>query len=178
MVSKEQASSEREPWVYLKINAAFAKEGVINPATNKAFNVVTCPPGTMLGVKDMGGYQFFPYEFKVDRYDARLVDIPCPPDKPIQLSKTQGSRDEAGKFQPKIGEDGKPVKDIVEVMPQALKSAFDKNFRDFKAAKAAEREAESLAKKTERAETAAKSKGNKTKGTAQSQKKEQTKQRI
>lgn len=88
----------------------------------KTFNSVTLPKGTEINGQDVSYYQFSPKFVNESKYRGENYrDIPLLTDREVWLQKSV--LDESG--QPVLAEDGKPMKDVVKVMPAQIKAALD-----------------------------------------------------
>ena len=118
---------EDKKHVYLTMHEKFVREDIsyIDQRTGeeKTFNSVTLPKNTVIDGVDVGYYQFSPLFVN----PSRFRDIPLLADREVWLTRTQ--LDENG--DPVKDEGGKGVKDIVKVMPAALKEAVDKGRKEF-----------------------------------------------
>ncbi|MBU5399301.1 DNA gyrase [Eggerthella lenta] len=126
--------------VYLSFHKSFVKENIeyIDKATDetKTFNQVTLPKGTVIDGIDVSGYQFSPLYVNVSRYKgADWRDVPLLEDREVWLSKT--FVDEQG--QPLRDENGAVQKDIVKVLPAAIKDSLIEARRAWAASKEGER---------------------------------------
>jgi|GEM_PF-498745 len=112
--------------VYLSLHKSFVREGIeyTDRATGEArtFNSATLPKGTVVDGVDVGGYEFSPMFVNESRFKgADFRDIPLLANREVWLRKTVMGPD----GQPELDEDGRTVKDTVEVMPAQLKEAVD-----------------------------------------------------
>lgn len=123
---------EDKKHVYLTMHEKFVREDIsyIDQRTGdeKTFNSVTLPKNTVIDGVDVGYYQFSPLFVNLSRFKGEhFRDIPLLADREVWLTRTQ--LDENG--DPVKDEGGKGVKDIVKVMPAALKEAVDKGRKEF-----------------------------------------------
>lgn len=123
---------EDKKHVYLTMHEKFVREDIsyIDPRTDeeKTFNSVTLPKNTVIDGVDVGYYQFSPMFVNPSRFKGEhFRDIPLLADREVWLTRTQ--LDESG--DPVKDGDGKNVKDIVKVMPAALKQAVDAGRKEF-----------------------------------------------
>lgn len=123
---------EDKKHVYLTMHEKFVREDIsyIDPKTDeeKTFNSVTLPKNTVIDGVDVGYYQFSPMFVNPSRFKGEhFRDIPLLADREVWLTRTQ--LDESG--EPVKDGDGKSVKDIVKVMPAALKQAVDAGRKEF-----------------------------------------------
>ena len=118
--------------VYVTVHKNFVRENIEYPdrktGETKTFNSVTLPKGTIIDGVDVSYYQFTPLFVNPSRFKGEhFRDIPLLADREVWLTRTQ--LDENG--DPVKDEGGKDVKDIVKVMPAALKEAVDKGRKEF-----------------------------------------------
>lgn len=123
---------EDKKHVYLTMHEKFVREDIsyIDPRTDeeKTFNSVTLPKNTVIDGVDVGYYQFSPMFVNPSRFKGEhFRDIPLLAEREVWLTRTQ--LDESG--DPVKDGDGKNVKDIVKVMPAALKQAVDAGRKEF-----------------------------------------------
>ena len=123
---------EDKKHVYLTMHEKFVREDIsyIDQRTGdeKTFNSVTLPKNTVIDGVDVGYYQFSPLFENPSRFKGEhFRDIPLLAEREVWLTRTQ--LDENG--DPVKDEGGKGVKDIVKVMPAALKEAVDKGRKEF-----------------------------------------------
>lgn len=123
---------EEKKNVYLTLHHKFVHENIPyidrNTGEEKTFNSVTLPKGTVIDGVDVSYYQFSPMfvnpsKFKGENYR----DMPLLADREIWLKKGLMNPDGT----PVKDENGKDVKDIVKVMPSALKEAVDQGRKDY-----------------------------------------------
>lgn len=123
---------EDKKHVYLTMHEKFVREDIsyIDQRTGeeRTFNSVTLPKSTVIDGVDVGYYQFSPLFVNPSRFKGeRFRDIPLLADREVWLTRTR--LDENG--EPVKDGDGKDVRDVVKVMPAALKEAVDKGRREF-----------------------------------------------
>ena len=118
--------------VYLTIHRKFVHEDI--PYTDrktgeeKTFHSVTLPKGTVIDGADVSYYQFSPKFVNPSRFKGEnFRDIPLLAEREVWLKKGLMNPDGT----PVKDESGKDVKDIVKVMPAALKEAVDKGRAEF-----------------------------------------------
>lgn len=135
---------------YITLHKNFVREGIEytdkKTGEQKTFNSVTLPGDTIIGDKDVSGYQFSPLYVNVSKYRGENYrDIPLLTDREVWLQKSV--MDNEG--QPMTGDDGRPVKDTVKVMPAQIKTALSEAYERYKASKEEpEKEAEKEETKT------------------------------
>ena len=117
---------------YITLHKNFVRENIeyVDRKTSemKTFNSVTLPNDTVIGDKDVSGYQFSPRFVNESKYRGENYrDIPLLTDREVWLKKSV--LDEDG--QPVLDERGKPAKDIVRVMPAQIKEALDRNRSEY-----------------------------------------------
>lgn len=117
---------------YITLHKNFVRENIeyVDRKTGemKTFNSVTLPNDTVIGDKDVSGYQFSPRFVNESKYRGENYrDIPLLTDREVWLKKSV--LDEDG--QPVLDERGKPAKDIVRVMPAQIKEALDRNRSEY-----------------------------------------------
>lgn len=113
--------------VYVNLHESFVREGIeyVDKETGetKTFNSATLPKGTVVGEKDVGGYQFSPLFVNKSRFmGENWRDIPLLADREVRLTRTV------------LDYEGNPVrdaqgamrKDIVKAMPQEIKEAVER----------------------------------------------------
>lgn len=125
----EQAEKKN---VYLTLHKNFVREDIEyadrKTGETKTFNSVTLPKGTVIDGVDVSYYQFSPMFVNPSKYKGEnFRDIPLLAEKEVWLKKSVLDADGS----PVVDESGKEVKDIVKVMPAALKEAVDKGRREF-----------------------------------------------
>ncbi len=123
---------EDKKHVYLTMHEKFVREDIsyIDQRTGdeKTFNSVTLPKNTVIDGVDVDYYQFSPLFVNPSRFKGEhFRDIPLLAEREVWLTRTQ--LDENG--DPVKDEGGKGVKDIVKVMPAALKQAVDAGRKEF-----------------------------------------------
>lgn len=118
--------------VYLTLHRKFVHEDI--PYTDrktgeeKTFHSVTLPKGTVIDGVDVSYYQFSPMFVNPSRFKGEnFRDMPLLADREVWLKKGLMNPDGT----PVVDETGKEVKDIVKVMPAALKEAVDKGRAEF-----------------------------------------------
>lgn len=115
----------------------------------RTFNVVTLPKGTVIDGVDYGGWEFSPLFVEPSRYRGEnWRDIPLLADRKVNLHLDE--RDEDGI--PLIDDEGKRVRQTVEVDPQQIKDALVERRRAL--AEARSKESQSLAEKAKDARDA------------------------
>lgn len=130
------AESKEKKNTYITIHKNFVREGIEysdkKTGEVKTFNSVTLPSDTIIGDKDVSGYQFSPKFVNESKYRGENYrDIPLLTDREVWLQKSvmdaDGNR--------MTGEDGRPVKDTVKVMPAQIKTALSESYERFKASR-------------------------------------------
>ena len=118
--------------VYLTLHRKFVHEDI--PYTDKktgeekTFHSVTLPKGTVIDGVDVSYYQFSPMFVNPSRFKGEnFRDMPLLADREVWLKKGLMNPDGT----PVVDETGKEVKDVVKVMPAALKEAVDKGRAEF-----------------------------------------------
>ena len=92
------------------------------------FRLVTLPKGTVIDGVDVSYYQFSPMFVNPSRFKGEnFRDIPLLAEREVWLKKGLMNPDGT----PMKDESGKDMKDIVKVMPAALKEAVDKGRAEF-----------------------------------------------
>lgn len=124
---------EEKKNTYITIHKNFVREGIEytdrKTGEQKSFNSVTLPGDTVIDGQPVGYYQFSPLFVNPSKYRGEdYRDIPLRTDKEVWLRKTV--MDENG--DPVIGEDGKPEKDLVKVMPEQIKEALDESRKRYR----------------------------------------------
>lgn len=125
----EQAEKKN---VYLTLHKNFVREDIEyadrKTGETKTFNSVTLPKGTVIDGLDVSYYQFSPMFVNPSRFKGEnFRDMPLLADREVWLKKGLMNPDGT----PVVDETGKEVKDIVKVMPAALKEAVDKGRAEF-----------------------------------------------
>lgn len=118
--------------VYLTLHRKFVHENIPytdrNTGEEKTFHSVTLPKGTVIDGVDVSYYQFSPMFVNPSRFKGEnFRDMPLLADREVWLKKGLMNADGT----PVKDESGKDVKDIVKVMPSALKEAVDKGRAEF-----------------------------------------------
>lgn len=118
--------------VYLTLHRKFVHENIPytdrNTGEEKTFHSVTLPKGTVVDGVDVSHYQFSPMFVNPSRFKGEnFRDMPLLAEREIWLKKGLMNPDGT----PVVDETGKEVKDIVKVMPAALKEAVDKGRAEF-----------------------------------------------
>ncbi len=118
--------------VYLTLHRKFVHENIPytdrNTGEEKTFHSVTLPKGTVVDGVDVSYYQFSPMFVNPSRFKGEnFRDMPLLAEREIWLKKGLMNPDGT----PVVDETGKEVKDIVKVMPAALKEAVDKGRAQF-----------------------------------------------
>lgn len=121
---------------YITLHKNFVREGIEytdkKTGEMKTFNSVTLPSDTIIGDKDVSGYQFSPRFVNVSKYRGENYrDIPLLTEREVWLQKSvmdaEGNR--------MTDEDGRAVKDTVKVMPAQIKTALSESYERYKASK-------------------------------------------
>ena len=125
-----EASAKKN--VYLTLHRKFVHENIPytdrNTGEEKTFHSVTLPKGTVVDGVDVSYYQFSPMFVNPSRFKGEnFRDMPLLAEREIWLKKGLMNPDGT----PVVDETGKEVKDIVKVMPAALKEAVDKGRAEF-----------------------------------------------
>ncbi|WP_165249644.1 DNA gyrase [Adlercreutzia sp. ZJ141] len=144
--------------VYLTLHRKFVHENIIytdrKTGESKTFHSVTLPKGTIIDGVDVSYYQFSPMFVSPSRFKGENYrDMPLLASREIWLKKGLVNPDGT----PVRDENGKEVKDIVKVMPAALKQAVDNSRKEFLAslsdkAKDAREASQNQSRETERPE--------------------------
>lgn len=118
--------------VYLTLHHKFVHENIpyIDRETGeeKTFNSVTLPKGTVIDGVDVSYYQFSPMFVNPSKYKGENYrDMPLLADREVWLKKGLMNPDGT----PVKDENGRDVKDIVKVMPAALKEAVDAGRKEY-----------------------------------------------
>lgn len=130
------AENKEKKNTYITLHKNFVREGIeyTDKKTGevKTFNSVTVPSDTIIGDKDVSGYQFSPKFVNVSKYRGENYrDIPLLTDREVWLQKSvmdaEGNR--------MTDEDGRAVKDTVKVMPAQIKTALSEAYERYKASK-------------------------------------------
>lgn len=130
------AENKEKKNTYITLHKNFVREGIeyTDKKTGevKTFNSVTLPSDTIIGDKDVSGYQFSPKFVNVSKYRGENYrDIPLLTDREVWLQKSvmdaEGNR--------MTDEDGRAVKDTVKVMPAQIKTALSEAYERYKASK-------------------------------------------
>ena len=128
------AETKEKKNTYITIHKNFVREGIEYPDKKtgevKTFNSVTLPSDTIIGDKDVSGYQFSPKFVNESKYRGpNYRDIPLLTDREVWLQKSvmdaEGNR--------MTDEDGRAVKDTVKVMPAQIKTALSESYERYKA---------------------------------------------
>lgn len=127
-----EGKTEEKKNVYLTVHHKFVHENI--PYTDrktgeeKTFHSVTLPKGTVIDGVDVSYYQFSPMFVNPSRFKGEnFRDIPLLAEREVWLKKGLMNPDGT----PMKDESGKDMKDIVKVMPSALKEAVDKGRAEF-----------------------------------------------
>ena len=121
---------------YITLHKNFIREGIeyTDKKTGelKTFNSVTLPRDTIIGGKDVSGYQFSPRYVNESKYRGEnFRDIPLLTDREVRLQKTlfdpDGNR--------MTDEEGHTMKDTIKVMPTQIKTALAEAYDRYKASK-------------------------------------------
>ncbi len=130
------AENKEKKNTYITMHKNFVREGIeyTDKKTGevKTFNSVTLPSDTIIGDKDVSGYQFSPKFVNESKYRGENYrDIPLLTDREVWLQKSvmdaEGNR--------MTDEDGRAVKDTVKVMPAQIKTALSESYERYKASK-------------------------------------------
>lgn len=130
------AENKEKKNTYITLHKNFVREGIeyTDKKTGevKTFNSVTLPSDTIIGDKDVSGYQFSPKFVNVSKYRGENYrDIPLLTDREVWLQKSvmdaEGNR--------MTDEDGRAVKDTIKVMPAQIKTALSEAYERYKASK-------------------------------------------
>lgn len=123
---------EEKKNVYLTLHHKFVHENIpyVDRKTgeDKTFHSVTLPKGTVIDGVDVSYYQFSPMFVNPSRYmGENYRDMPLLANREVWLKKGLMNPDGT----PVIDENGKEVKDVVKVMPAALKEAVDNSRKEY-----------------------------------------------
>lgn len=118
--------------VYLTLHHKFVHENIPyldrETGEEKTFNSVTLPKGTVIDGVDVSYYQFSPMFVNPSKYKGENYrDMPLLADREVWLKKGLMNPDGT----PVKDENGRDVKDIVKVMPAALKEAVDAGRKEY-----------------------------------------------
>lgn len=127
-----ESNSEEKKNVYLTVHHKFVHENIPyidkKSGEEKTFHSVTLPKGTVIDGVDVSYYQFSPMFVNPSRFKGEnFRDIPLLAEREVWLKKGLMNPDGT----PMKDETGKDMKDIVKVMPAALKEAVDKGRAEF-----------------------------------------------
>lgn len=127
-----EGKTEEKKNVYLTVHHKFVHENIPytdrNTGEEKTFHSVTLPKGTVIDGVDVSYYQFSPMFVNPSRFKGEnFRDIPLLAEREVWLKKGLMNPDGT----PMKDESGKDMKDIVKVMPAALKEAVDKGRAEF-----------------------------------------------
>lgn len=127
-----EGKTEEKKNVYLTVHHKFVHENIPytdrNTGEEKTFHSVTLPKGTVIEGVDVSYYQFSPMFVNPSRFKGEnFRDIPLLAEREVWLKKGLMNPDGT----PMKDESGKDIKDIVKVMPAALKEAVDKGRAEF-----------------------------------------------
>ena len=127
-----EGKTEEKKNVYLTVHHKFVHENIPytdrNTGEEKTFHSVTLPKGTVIDGVDVSYYQFSPMFVNPSRFKGEnFRDIPLLAEREVWLKKGLMNPDGT----PMKDEYGKDMKDIVKVMPAALKEAVDKGRAEF-----------------------------------------------
>lgn len=116
--------SERKN-VYISLHEAFVREGIQytdrSTGEQRSFNVARLPPDTVIGGRDVGGYEFSPLYVNPSRFRGEhWRDVPLLADREVRLSRSV--LDAEGR--PVLGEDGRREKETLVVSPAQIKEAL------------------------------------------------------
>ena len=108
--------------VYITLHKNFVHEGIEyedrKTGETKTFNSVTLPKGTVVNGQDVSYSQFSPLFVNPSRFKGENYrDIPLLAEKEVWLKKSVLEPDGS----PTLDEDGKQVREVIKVMPAALK---------------------------------------------------------
>lgn len=111
--------------VYISLHEAFVREGIQytdrSTGEQRSFNVVRLPPDTVIGGRDVGGYEFSPLYVNPSRFRGEhWRDVPLLADREVRLSRSV--LDAEGR--PILGEDGRREKETLVVSPAQIKEAL------------------------------------------------------
>ena len=111
--------------VYISLHEAFVREGIQytdrSTGEQRSFNVVRLPPDTVIGGRDVGGYEFSPLYVNPSRFRGEhWRDVPLLADREVRLSRSV--LDAEGR--PVLGEDGRREKETLAVSPAQIKEAL------------------------------------------------------
>lgn len=134
--SEASADTKEKKNTYITLHKNFVRENIEyadkKTGEMKTFNSVTLPSDTIIGDKDVSGYQFSPRFVNESKYRGENYrDIPLLTDREVWLQKSVMDTD--GK--PMTDEDGKRLKDTVKVLPAQIKTALDEAYERYKAFK-------------------------------------------
>ena len=110
---------------YISLHEAFVREGIQytdrSTGEQRSFNVVRLPPDTVIGGRDVGGYEFSPLYVNPSRFRGEhWRDVPLLADREVRLSRSV--LDAEGR--PVLGEDGRREKETLVVSPAQIKEAL------------------------------------------------------
>lgn len=113
--------------IYITLHKNFVHEGIEyedrKTGETKTFNSVTLPKGTVVNGQDVSYSQFSPLFVNPSRFKGENYrDIPLLAEKEVWLKKSV--LEPVGS--PTLDEDGKQVREVIKVMPAALKEGIDK----------------------------------------------------
>lgn len=111
--------------VYISLHEAFVREGIQytdrSTGEQRSFNVVRLPPDTVIGGRDVGGYEFSPLYVNPSRFRGEhWRDVPLLADREVRLSRSV--LDAEGR--PVLDEDGRREKETLVVSPAQIKEAL------------------------------------------------------
>lgn len=121
--------------VYVTVHRRLVREGLryTDRATGeeREFNVVQVPAGTVVGGRDVGGYEFSPLYVDPARFadPEEYRDVPLLADREVWLRRCVLGPD----GRPETDGDGRRVRDTVKVMPAELKEAVREGMRRWEA---------------------------------------------
>ncbi len=125
--------------VYIDLHKSFVKEGIPyidrQSGEERTFNSVTLPGDTVIAGKNVGGYEFSPLYVDQSKHDPDHRVIPLLADREVWLRKNVLDAD--GKQI--LDQAGRPERDTVKVMPQAIKEALTEAHRAWSQQHAQER---------------------------------------
>ena len=118
--------------VYITLHKNFVREGIEytdrKTGETRTFNSATLPRGTIVDGQDVSYCQFSPLFVNPSRFKGEnFRDIPLLANKEVWLTKSLLDADGS----PILDEKGQRMKDIVRVMPAALKEGIDQGRRAF-----------------------------------------------
>lgn len=116
--------SEDKRNVYLSLHKSYVREGIpyVDAEGNeRTFNQVTLPKDTVIDGRNVGGYTFSPLFVNESKYrGADWRDVPLLADREVWLTREAADAD-GNRL---LDQDGRPERETVKVMPQAIKEAL------------------------------------------------------